>query len=36
MEIQTENQEKKGKEEEIDKREKKTISARIITKDIGS
>jgi hypothetical protein len=36
IEIQKENQEKKGKEEEINKREKKTIRARIITEDIGS
>jgi hypothetical protein len=36
MEIQKENQKKKGKEEEINRREKKTIRARIITKDIGS
>jgi hypothetical protein len=34
--IQKENQEKKGKEEEINKREKKTKRARIITEDIGS
>jgi hypothetical protein len=36
MEIRKENQEKKGKEEEINRREKKTIRARIIRASMAS